>query len=58
MFEKISLPKGSTPGVFITGESITNTKNSTFSKNSKSVLEAPTGTRRSYLMERKRRKIS
>jgi hypothetical protein len=51
MFEKISLPQGSTPGVFITGDS-------TFSKNSKSFLEAPTGTRRSYLMERKIRKIS
>jgi hypothetical protein len=41
------------PGVFITGESITNTNNSTnLRKNSKSVLGMPIGTRRRCLMKK------
>ncbi len=41
------------PGVFITGESITNMNNSTnIRKNSKSVLGMPIGTRRRCLMEK------
>jgi hypothetical protein len=41
------------PGVFITGESITNMNNSTnILKNSKSVLGMPIGTRRRCLMKK------
>jgi hypothetical protein len=41
------------PGVFITGESITNTNNfMNIRKNSKSLLDVPTGTRRSCLKKK------
>jgi hypothetical protein len=52
MFEKTASPKDSNrlPGVFISGESITNTNNSTnIRKNSKSFLDVPFGTRISSL---------
>jgi hypothetical protein len=55
MFAKTAEPKGSNrlPGVFIAGESITNTNNSTnIRKNSKSVLGMPIGTRRRCLMKK------
>jgi hypothetical protein len=55
MFEKLPYFRDSSrlPGVFITGESITNTNNSTnIRKNSKSFLGMPFGTRRSCLMKK------
>jgi hypothetical protein len=57
MFAKIAESKDSNrlPDVFITGESITNTNNSTnIQKNSKSVLGMPIGTRRRCLMKKTR----
>ncbi len=55
MFAKTAEPKDSNrlPSVFIAGESITNTNNTTnIQKNSKSFLGMPIGTRRSCLMKK------
>ncbi len=55
MFEKVASPKDSNrlPGIFITGESITNTNNlMIIKKNLKSFLDVPIGTRRSCLKKK------
>jgi hypothetical protein len=55
MFEKLPYPRYSNqlPGVFITGESIMNTKNSTnIIKSSKSFLDVPIWTMRSCLIKK------
>ncbi len=53
MFGKIALLPNQLPGGFITGESITNTNNSTnIRKNSKLFLCLPTGTRSSGMIKK------